>query len=54
MPENTYIQQAITTTKQKCVVKTHYNTIDSINFAKQMKQNIYAKQLELMRGSLGV
>lgn len=54
MPKNTYIQQAIATTKQKCIAKTNYNTIDAINFAKQMKQNIYAKHLEIMRGSLGV
>ena len=54
MPENAYIQQAIATTKQKQAAKANYNTVIAVNFAMQMQQNIYAKHLEIMRGSLGI
>lgn len=52
MPESAYIQQAIAVKKQ--TQQTKSNKTIAVNFAMQMQQNIYAKHLEIMRGSLGV
>lgn len=52
MPESPYIQQLIAAKKQAQQAKNS-KTI-AVNFAMEMERIIHARQLEEMRGSLGV
>lgn len=52
MPESAYIQQAIAVKKQ--TQQTKSNKTIAVDFATQMQNIIHARQLEQMRGSLGV
>ena len=54
MPETAYIQQAIVAKKQAQQAQNNHKKTAMLNFAMQMQQAIYARQLETMRGSLGV
>jgi len=52
MPNTAYIQQAVTTTQQNQTT-TNHDTNNVVDFTKTMKEIIYARQLEIMRGSIG-
>jgi hypothetical protein len=54
MPETAYVQQAILVKKQAQQASSQNKTTIAINFAIQMQNIMHARQLEMMRGSLGV
>lgn len=54
MPESPYVQQSIAAKKQAQQAQNSYKQAAKMTFIIQMQEIIHARQLEVMRGSLGV